>query len=164
MYRNIVVTLDGSGLAEYALSHAETVARGCEAPTIILVSVVEPVNAVPLDASISAGIVSQSPVTEKFEKDRERVKNDIKAYLDMTADGLKKKGLNTSVKLLIGPVADMIIDYVNKNDVDLVITATHGRSGISRAIMGSTADKILHGVCAAVLMARVPGCGSLFKG
>jgi nucleotide-binding universal stress UspA family protein len=52
----------------------------------------------------------------------------------------------------------MIADYASKNDVDLIIIATHGRSGVSRWVWGSVADHILRSACVPVLMIRAPGC------
>jgi nucleotide-binding universal stress UspA family protein len=64
----------------------------------------------------------------------------------------------TDYEVLEGKVAETLADWVEKNNVDLIIIASHGRSGISRWMMGSVADRILHSVCAPVLMIRAPGC------
>jgi len=42
--------------------------------------------------------------------------------------------------------------------VDLIVIATHGRSGVSRWVWGSVADRILRSACVPVLMVRAPGC------
>ncbi|MFC1972232.1 universal stress protein [Chloroflexota bacterium] len=57
-----------------------------------------------------------------------------------------------------GLVADSIAEYAQNNDIDLIVVATHGRSGISRWVMGSVADRVLRSACVPVLMVRVPGC------
>jgi nucleotide-binding universal stress UspA family protein len=44
------------------------------------------------------------------------------------------------------------------NDFDLIIIATHGRSGVSRWVWGSVAERILRSACVPVLMVRAPGC------
>jgi nucleotide-binding universal stress UspA family protein len=73
--------------------------------------------------------------------------------------GKRNKGFdNAGIKLWLeftifsshfsaGPVLNhnTIIEYVNKNSIDLVIVATHGRSGLSRLVLGSVADRVLHG-------------------
>ncbi len=43
-------------------------------------------------------------------------------------------------------------------ETDLIIMATHGRSGVSRWVWGSVADRILRAACVPVLMVRAPGC------
>ena len=70
----------------------------------------------------------------------------------------KYNGVNTQMEVLSGNPADSIADYATKNEIDLIIIATHGRSGISRWVWGSVADRILRSSCVPVLMVRAPGC------
>jgi nucleotide-binding universal stress UspA family protein len=51
-----------------------------------------------------------------------------------------------------------IADYAEKHGLDLIMIATHGRSGISRWVYGSVADRVLCSACVPVLMVRAPGC------
>lgn len=64
----------------------------------------------------------------------------------------------TSEVLTGGRSADMINEYATKNGVDLIIMATHGRSGISRWVWGSVADRVLRSSSVPVLIVRAPGC------
>ncbi len=57
-------------------------------------------------------------------------------------------------EVLVGQVADRLVDYIDANKIDLVLIATHGRSGISRWVRGSVADKVLRSSHAPVLMVR----------
>jgi nucleotide-binding universal stress UspA family protein len=156
MYKNIAVTLDGSELAETAVEHAATIARGCQDPQITLLRVIEPVR-IPYGESVPGLSVPQLAQLEKDEKAK------ADKYLNKIAARLTVAGIKTSVKIMAGPAAETIIDFVNQNNVDLVIMATHGRSGFNRWVWGSVADRILHGVCVPVLMVRVKGCGNLYK-
>ena len=61
-------------------------------------------------------------------------------------------------EVVTGRAADNLADFAAKNEVDLIIIATHGRSGISRWIWGSVADRILHSSSVPVLIVRPPGC------
>jgi nucleotide-binding universal stress UspA family protein len=63
-------------------------------------------------------------------------------------------------KVLAGKAADSLIDYSEANDIDLILMATHGRSGVGRWIRGSMADRILRASRAPVLMVRAPGARS----
>jgi nucleotide-binding universal stress UspA family protein len=49
-------------------------------------------------------------------------------------------------------------EYANNGGFDLVIIATHGRSGVSRWVWGSVADRLLRAVCIPILMVHAPGC------
>ncbi|MHB8086275.1 MAG: universal stress protein [Dehalococcoidia bacterium] len=156
MYKNIMVTLDGSELAETAVEHAETIAKGCREPQIILLRVIEPLR-IPYGDAVPGLTVPQLKQLEIDEKTK------AEKYLNKIAARLTVSGIKTSVKILNGLAADTIVDFVDKNNIDLVIMATHGRSGFSRWIWGSVADRLLHGVCVPVLMVRVTGCGILYK-
>jgi nucleotide-binding universal stress UspA family protein len=55
---------------------------------------------------------------------------------------------------LIGDVAENLADYADSNDIDLIIMATHGHSGITRWVMGSMADKLFRSASVPVFMVR----------
>jgi nucleotide-binding universal stress UspA family protein len=156
MYNSILVTLDGSKLAECVLPHVETVYKGCEKPKVTVLRVVEPAQQPYGEAmaGITLDMIKQA-------EDAERA--DAKKYLDKIADKLKGVGMPVATKLLYGKAADMIVDYIEKNDFDLVTISTHGRSGVSRWVWGSVAERILRHVCVPIMMVRAPGCGLLMK-
>ncbi len=59
--------------------------------------------------------------------------------------------------VIVGEVADSLIDYSEANDIDLILIATHGRSEVSRWVRGSIADRILRASQIPVVMVRAPG-------
>jgi nucleotide-binding universal stress UspA family protein len=63
-----------------------------------------------------------------------------------------------SYEVLEGKVPDTLAHWAEKNGVDLIVIASHGRSGVSRWVMGSVADRVLRSACVPVLMIRAPGC------
>lgn len=148
MYRKILVPLDGSELAECALPHVESIAMGCQSVEVVLLRVIEPMR-LPGDYVIS-------------DKDRERIesnyKSDARDYLGRMVDELGGRGLSVGSDIVSGKVADSIVDYANRHGVDIIIMATHGRSGVSRWTLGSVADKVIHYAGVPVLMVRAPGC------
>jgi nucleotide-binding universal stress UspA family protein len=79
------------------------------------------------------------------------------ADLEAKAQLLRDKGILVEVKVLFGNVLDQLVDYTNNNGVDLIIIATHGRSGVSRLFLGSVADRLLRHSPVPVLMVRTPG-------
>jgi nucleotide-binding universal stress UspA family protein len=147
MYQKILVPLDGSELAECALAHVEAIAKGCQVVDIVLLRVIEPLH-LPGDYVIS-------------EKDKARIESQRRGaaedYLGMMAEQLSGRGLSVSSEVIAGKVADSIVDYANKQGVDLIIMATHGRSGVSRWTLGSVADRVVHHAGVPVLLVRAPG-------
>ena len=149
MYEKIMVPLDGSELAECVLPHVEGLIKGCHVSNVVFVRVLEP------PATSHVREVSISPeFYEKAESDR---KSAAKDYLDQIKNRLKYEGTELHSEVLVGRVADSLADYTEKNDIDLILMATHGRSGVTRWVRGSIADKILRSSNAPVLMVRAPG-------
>jgi len=152
MYEKILVPLDGSKLAECVLPHVESLAKGGQVKGVIFVRVAEPVQP-PLggDEDLAFSI-----------KDWKRVESQHRAaaqkYLLQLVSQLKYGDVSVKSEVIVGKAAESIADYVTKNEVDLIVIATHGRSGVSRWVWGSVADRILHSVCVPVLMVRAPGC------
>jgi nucleotide-binding universal stress UspA family protein len=83
--------------------------------------------------------------------------------------GAKHPGTSIKPIVLEGYVATQIVEYSNKNDVSLIVMATHGHSGIGAWALGSVTHKILHAMDTPVLLVRagfhIPdvGRGDLFK-
>jgi len=144
--RTIMVPLDGSKLAEAALPHAEAIARqrGAQVMEILLLSVYAP-------EQILAGYFYQNnypPVvplnySELIKEENERAKERCEQYLKETAQQLTARGIKVRTQAVMGEAADEIIRYANKNPFQLIVMASHGRSGLSHLAFGSVAEKVL---------------------
>ncbi len=149
MYKKIMFPLDGSELAECVLPHLEVFIKDYHVNNVVLVQVVEP--------RLTAVAVEFSPSTQELEKSDADMKFSAQKYLDQMINRLKDEGTKLDSEILYGRVAEEIVDYAEKNDIDLILVATHGRSGISRWVRGSVTDKILRAADVPVLMVRAPG-------
>ena len=151
MYKKILVPLDGSKLAECVLPHVEAIAKGIDARTVILVSVTE-------------RVLGYRPVTDYEEAVEERLvpeavgkmEQQAQEYLDRIAKRLNAKGIETETLVLLGDPAEEITINAKHYGTDLIIMASHGRSGISRWTHGSVADKVFRASSVPVLMVRAP--------
>jgi nucleotide-binding universal stress UspA family protein len=151
MYQRILVPMDGSELAESVLPHVEAVAKGCGAREAIFVRVVEP-----LRTAIASGdhILSESE-TEALQDHHEK---DADNYLHQLVERLDYSGVTLKAEVIVGKAAESIVDFAADQHVDLIIMATHGRSGVSRWLSGSVAERVLRWSCVPVLMIRPPQC------
>jgi len=156
MYKKIMVPLDGSELAECVLPHVETFISGCQVGAIVLVRVIEPAALTYKGAYVTSAddLMKIDVNTRKIEEER---KNNAAEYLKGVVSRLKPDGVKFQTEVLVGNAADSLVDYVEATDVDLILIATHGRSGISRWVRGSIADRILRAARVPVLMVRAPG-------
>ena len=100
-------------------------------------------------------------VFEKMQENTKRIEEERKSaaaeYLKEVVSRLKQNGVKYRVEVLVGNVADRLVDYAEDNDINLILIATHGRSGVSRWVRGSIADRILRAAGVPVLMLRAPG-------
>ena len=154
MYQKIMVPLDGSELAECVMPHVEAITTGCKITDVVFVRVVNPVH---LPASVPATGDFGFSEKERQELEEHRMQT-ADAYLNKTVENTRIDGAVLSYEVLEGKVADTLAHWAEKNGVDLIVIASHGRSGVSRWVMGSVADRVLRSACVPVLMIRAPGC------
>jgi nucleotide-binding universal stress UspA family protein len=148
MYKKIMVQLDGSELAECVLPHVETVIKGCDSPQLLFVQAVEPIT-------IPYGIeASKFTSVEQLKTFETKNKSNAEKYLMKIVDHFTKFGVQVKAEVIFGKAAVALSDFANKNDVDLVVMATHGHSGINRWVLGSVADYLIHSLSVPVLIVR----------
>ena len=127
MYHRIMVPLDGSELAQTALSHALDMCRAFGA-TLVLLHVRDPRQGSP-EAS--------------------------RRYLEYTRREHAKSGVAIELLTREGSVAEEIIRAAEKEHIDVIAMATHGRSGLQRVVYGSVAEHVLRSSTKPVLLVRV---------
>jgi nucleotide-binding universal stress UspA family protein len=146
MKQRILVPLDGSPLAEAALSEARLMAQVLDC-AITLLHVIMPVT---------AERAYLFPTT-RLQHDWEDYHTQAQEYLHSVQATLASDGIEASCCVEEGFPADMITHHVeNDPAVTMVVMATHGRSGVRRWVMGSVADKVFHAVRKPVLIVRPP--------
>ena len=150
MYKKILTPLDGSEFSECSLAHLKAIAKGCQVPEVVLLAVVEPV---PHEGAIAAELGD-----DWFKNAEKGATEQLQKYLDKVAGNLKNDGIAASTALAKGMPAEEILQYADKNRVDLIIISTHGRSGIVRWAMGGVADRVVRHSKAPVLIASPHAC------
>ena len=167
MYKKILVPLDGSKLAESALPHVEMLAKGCDTEEVVLVSVTERVQGYrvlegtgqPIPRPPGGWVQPSEPLGERLVPEAYGKKEkQAQRYLDRMAKKLADKGFNVTTEVLLWKPAEAIVGYAKQAGCDLIVMASHGRSGPSRWAFGSVTDKVLRSSCIPVLMIRAPGC------
>jgi nucleotide-binding universal stress UspA family protein len=77
------------------------------------------------------------------------------AYVHKTATTLNALGIKTQAEVIDAvDIAHTILSYADEKGVDLITLSTHGLSGISRWLLGSVADKVIHSAKVPVLLIR----------
>ncbi|HLF04112.1 MAG TPA: universal stress protein [Dehalococcoidia bacterium] len=129
MFNKVLVTLDGSPLAESILSWVPVISKAASVQEVTLLTVIE------------EGTPEQLHQAE--------------GYLKSQADRLKQEATRSGVAApamkvmaarspIVG-VASTILKFAEDGGMDLIVLSTHGRSGFDRWSMGSVAEKLLKG-------------------
>ena len=156
MYKKILVPLDGSERAECVLSHVDKFAADCFVDSFFFVRVVKPVDFLSIAKSVDPEADPKEFDNMKRNIDKIELKRTFFAakYLEDLAKRVQKGKIKYKTDVLVGKIAESIVDYADTNEIDLIIIASHGRSGINRWMHGSIADKVLRSSRAPVLMVR----------
>ena len=139
MFRKILVCLDGSNLSEQILRYVSEEASSSDKKMILLNVVTLPIAtpiAIPGDAS---NITPMLPTPEQIAADEAKAEK----YLEKKAQSLKELGIKTKCVVVMGDPGSAIVDYAEKNAIDLIAIATHGRSGLRRILFGSVAEYVI---------------------
>ncbi|HQF43669.1 MAG TPA: universal stress protein [Ignavibacteriaceae bacterium] len=141
--KKVLVPIDFSDYSKSALKYAINFSKFFNAE-IILIYVVEPVI-YPLDFSM--GQIAMPSFSTEWDQ---RAKEEL--------DKLAKKEINSSVKTIIktGKPFLEIIETAKEENIDLIIIATHGHTGVEHIIFGSTAEKVVRKAPRPVLTLREP--------
>jgi nucleotide-binding universal stress UspA family protein len=139
-WKRMVVALDGSAEAEAVLADAAEFARTLGA-TLHIVRVVRPQNAKPR-LTIHPG--DAFPVPDEA----------LPAYLDEIAKGMAGKGLLALAETREGEPVEEILAAARETGAGLLCITTHGRTGLSRQLLGSVAESVLRSAPCPVLLRR----------
>ncbi|WP_135303801.1 universal stress protein [Haloarcula amylovorans] len=137
MYDTILVPTDGSTVAEVAVSHAVDIAEKYDA-TVHALYVVDPdwVN-------YSLGSEQIDRLKQGHFDGMEDVEADANEATGAVADAAAVHGIQTVEETRVGTPHEIISNYADGNDVDLIVMGSHGRSGVRRALLGSVTERVL---------------------
>ncbi len=126
-YRNILVPLDGSGLAELAADHAGELAR----------------------------LAGASLTFVRVCADREGLR-EAADYLYRVLQQPPFAGLHTDGRVERGHPAEQILRAADRTGADLIVISSHGRTGISRQVFGSVAEEVVRLAHCPVMVVKAP--------
>ncbi len=141
-FGRILVALDGSSFSEQVMEPSLELARLFDA-RLLLVTVVSPSASVGI-RSLGLDPVGLQQRTEEAE-----------SYLTRVAESVGDELPEPDVGVVSSrDPARAILEYAEQEDADLVALATHGRGGLSRLLLGSTATEVVHRMERPVLVYR----------
>ena len=151
MYKTILVTLDGSKLAESILPHAEELAR-LFGSTVVLLEVLELPHLVGLPKGDIYDALPQMTPAEVSQHLTE-----VRRYLDGVVARLAEKGIHARSLVEYGPVVVTIMRAARQEEAGLIAMASHGRGGMADVYYGSVAAGVLQRIDRPLLIVRAQG-------
>ena len=126
MYQNILIPTDGSEGVEKAVEQGLSLAEAYDA-TVHALYVIEPVY---------SADYGTNQIIDALQAEGERATEAIEEQSE-------QRGISATTAVRTGAPHRQILDYVDENDVDLVVMGTHGRTGIGRYLLGSVTEKVV---------------------
>jgi len=137
MLNKILVPLDGSGLAERALTYATALATASGAQLVLL----------------RAAMSHTLPGVDSRERQAGAIQ-EAETYLERVAARVREKGFSCEAVVPHGHPKESIVDQARTRHADLIVMTTHGRTGPGRWILGSVAESVVASSPVPVLVQR----------
>jgi nucleotide-binding universal stress UspA family protein len=136
MYKNIVLAYDGSKFSNKALQEAINIAKSSGGSLLIL-SVVD--------------------ITDEFESEAPGLTDKMAGKLLKLAQKALEKAVDAKVKakveVHVGDAYEMIVDIARKKKADIIVMGSHGRTGLTRLLMGSVTSRVIgHAPCSVLVV------------
>lgn len=140
-FRRVLIPLDGSPASEEVIDHAMAVASDPDVEFLLL-HVVIPIGYVAEPPNVAFVHVTELRAVAE-------------SYLGEVADRIRASGYRAEILVLEQPQpARAILECADESGVDLIAMETHGRSGVTRLVLGSIADKVVRASRLPVLLHR----------
>lgn len=131
MYDSILFPTDGSEAAERAAEHAYDLATQYDA-TLHVLHVVSVTDTTTIHGHGGAG-AGYIDNLEEYGEDA----------VDTIATAAADRGIDTMTSVEHGSPEQMILEYADTHNIDLITMSTHGRSGVGRVLLGSVTERVL---------------------
>ena len=148
MAKRILVPVDGSATSRRGLREGIRFAKAQRAALVIL----NVVDAMPILATMEGGAALDPGLFESLRAGGRKV-------LDRAVAEAKRGGIRAKAVLAenaAGRVADVIVRQARKQRADLIVIGTHGRTGLTRLVIGSVAERVVRIAPCPVLVVKPP--------
>lgn len=130
MSEQVLVPLDSSPLSQRALDH---VLANHDDTHVTILHVIDPVT-----AAYEPESIGMAGAEKWYERAKERA-GELLAEAETRA---AEAGVEVTTETGVGRPAHVILEYVEDHDLDLVVMGSHGRTGVSRLLLGSVAEQV----------------------
>jgi nucleotide-binding universal stress UspA family protein len=139
MFEKVLVCVDGSESSMKAADYAVMLAKQNGVQLIALNVIVSQLG---YEYSAGAfGLVTPNAIKNVLDKS----KQEAQRWFDDIGKNAVANGVKLSTEVVASPtsVVPAIVDYAEKNKVDLIVVGTRGRSGFTKLLLGSVASGVV---------------------
>jgi nucleotide-binding universal stress UspA family protein len=149
-FAKILACLDGSESSTKAADYAIEIAKKHGSQVVLLNVVVSQLGYA--YSSGAFGLATPEAINEILEK----TKQEAEKWFDAIKKKASAQGVEVQSEVVASPtsVAPAIVEYAEKNKVDLIVTGTKGRSGFSKLLLGSVASGVVTNASCPVLVVK----------
>ena len=140
-FKRIVVPTDFSDISERALDYAKSFARYNDS-NLLLVHTNEAVNPITQPEVVWYDQVVDRPSSEPRGE----------SELEACAEALRSVEFHAKAFSCVGPVKEEILGVARREEADLIVMGTHGRTGLSRLFMGSATESLFRQATCPILV------------
>ncbi|RCW48811.1 MULTISPECIES: universal stress protein [unclassified Halanaerobium] len=149
--KKILVAVDGSESSKKAAQKGALIAESLGAE-VTLINVISEAVTTPL-----SGVSSSMPIEtlqDLMEQKEQELKYNAEKILREDAQYFKERGVDVEKLIRYGNPADVICNYAEEKDFDMIVMADKGHGGVKRFLLGSISDKVVRHAQISVLVVK----------
>ena len=135
MFKKILVPLDGSQLSEFALNPALALAQASKAELILMSAILE-------RGMVEVDEYYETPTSTIPAPNTQPMRARMENYLGSIVETRAGMGVPIRTLVLEGDAVSCVLETAVSEQADIIIMGTHGRSGVSRFLLGSVTQKV----------------------
>lgn len=143
-FKKILVPVDFSDCSKQALADAIAIGEGMSAEVTVLHAYENPAYVLPMSGYVG-------PTADMLARLRDQLTDELEAL----ADQAREKKLEAKTELIEGIPYKTVVDFAKQWGADLIVMGTHGRTGLSHALTGSVAERVVRLAPCPVLVSRL---------
>jgi glycine betaine transporter len=142
-YKRILCPVDFSSYSKAALEEAASLAKAMGSELCLVHAYQNPAYVLPMSGYVG-------PTADMIGKIRQQLAEELEGL----AAGPRGQGIKTETLVVEGVPFQCIVDHANEWKANLIVMGTHGRTGLSHALTGSVAERVVRHSHCPVLITR----------
>ena len=153
MYNTILVPHGGTVAGDEALKHATHIAKASSSKIIIL-HIIEEISH-PLTFALAES--EREKLLSSINDANESIRQDMEKEMQKKVESCKKEGIPVEIRVVSGNAAELIVDLVNEQKIDLIVMAKRRKlKGVKKLLtLGSVSRKVVENVSCPVMLVDI---------